>query len=142
VQFRSSRAMNTRRNVARRLEEEIANEGVPPRGNPVPSLEEDVNDDQVPVNPPPLTDGYIMDALIHMAQSITTQAQAITTQAQALMAHANRDTILRANQYVGTMESRLSDFTWMSPPAFYGPRLKKTPESSLMKPTRSFMLWG
>ena len=46
-------AMNTRRNAARRLEEEIANAGVPPCGDQVPPLENDVNDDQALVNPPP-----------------------------------------------------------------------------------------
>ena len=59
--------MNTRRNVARRLEEEIANAGVPPHGDQVPPLEEDVNDDQAPVNPYPLTDENIKDALFQMA---------------------------------------------------------------------------
>ncbi|TMX03162.1 hypothetical protein EJD97_017964 [Solanum chilense] len=44
--------MNTRRNVARRLEEEIANAGVPPHG-----------------------------AIITQAQAASTQAQAMTTQA-------------------------------------------------------------
>ena len=35
--------MNTRRNEAQRLEEEISNAGVPPRGDQVPPLEEDAN---------------------------------------------------------------------------------------------------
>ena len=48
--------MNTRRNTERRLKEEIANVGVPPRGDQVPSLEEEVNYDQATVNPPSLTD--------------------------------------------------------------------------------------
>ncbi|TMW83479.1 hypothetical protein EJD97_001585, partial [Solanum chilense] len=34
------------RNASRILKEEIANAGVPPRGDQVPHLEEDVNDDQ------------------------------------------------------------------------------------------------
>ena len=36
--------MNTRWNATRRVEEEIANAGVPPRGAEVPPLEKDVND--------------------------------------------------------------------------------------------------
>ncbi|XP_069148101.1 uncharacterized protein [Solanum lycopersicum] len=52
-------AKNTRRNATRRLEEEIVNAEVPPRGDQVPPLEEDVNDDQDPANPPPLTDENI-----------------------------------------------------------------------------------
>ena len=56
--------MNTRRNDARRHEEEIANEGDPPRGEHVPPLEEDANMEEAPVHPPPLTDGDIRAALI------------------------------------------------------------------------------
>ncbi|TMW99834.1 hypothetical protein EJD97_001873 [Solanum chilense] len=134
--------MNTRRNEARRLDEEIANAGAPPRGNQVPPLEEDVNDDQASVNPPPLTDGDIRAALLHMAQAITTQVQAVLTQAQAMTAQANREVVPRANQHVGSMTSHLRDFTTMNPPTFFGPRLMNTPKSSFIKSTRSFMLWG
>ena len=42
----------TWRNVACRLDEDIAYEGVPPRGNYVPPLEKVVNDDQAPTNLP------------------------------------------------------------------------------------------
>ena len=45
--------MNTRRNEARRLEEEIGNVGDPPRDDQVPLLKEGGNDDQASVNPPP-----------------------------------------------------------------------------------------
>ena len=71
--------MNTRRNVARRLEEETANAGAPPHGDQVPPLEEGDNDDQAPLNPPPLTDENIRIALLQMDHAITTQAQAATT---------------------------------------------------------------
>ena len=49
-------SMNTWRNAARRLEEEISNAGAPLRGKLVPPLEEDANVDQAPVDPPLLTD--------------------------------------------------------------------------------------
>ena len=71
--------MNTRRNVTRRLEEEIANAGAPPRDRQVPPLEEDANMEQAPANPPPLTDENIRIALLQMDHAITTQAQAATT---------------------------------------------------------------
>ena len=58
--------MNTRRNIARRLEEDIANVGFPSYGNQVPPLEEDVNNDQDPVNPPPLTDENIRAAFFQI----------------------------------------------------------------------------
>ena len=75
------KAINTQRNAARRLEEEIANGGVPLDGDQVPPLKEDDNDDQVPINLLLLTDGDIRAALFQMAQAITSQAQAVTTQA-------------------------------------------------------------
>ena len=82
--------MNTRRITARRLNEEIANAEVPPQGNQVPHLEEFANDDQGPVNPPPLTKGDIRDSLLQMSQSITTPTKAVTTQAQAMTTQDNR----------------------------------------------------
>ena len=48
--------MNTPRNAARWLEEEISNAGAPPHGEQVPPPEEDANVDQASVNYPPLTD--------------------------------------------------------------------------------------
>ena len=81
--------MNTRRNAELRLDKDISNTGAPPRGNQVPPLEEDVNDDQGPVNPPPLTKGDIRDSLLQMSQSITTPTKAVTTQAQAMTTQAN-----------------------------------------------------
>ena len=59
--------MNTRRNVARRLEEEIAIAGSPPRGYQVPLLEEKSNFEEALVNPLPLTDGDIRVSLIQLA---------------------------------------------------------------------------
>ena len=63
--------MNTRRNATRRLEKEISNVGASPCSEQVPPLEEDTNVDQAPVNPPPLTDGYIRVDLIQLAQAFT-----------------------------------------------------------------------
>ena len=37
----------------------MSNDGVPPRVDQVPRLEEDANDYKPPVNPPPLKDGDI-----------------------------------------------------------------------------------
>ena len=60
--------------------------GAPPRNYQAPPLDEYMNDDQAPSNPPPLTDGDIRAAFLHMDQAISTQAQASTTQAQAMTA--------------------------------------------------------
>ena len=118
-------SMNTRRNAARRLEEEVANAGSPPHDEQVPPLEEDANAEQAPVNPPPLTDGDIRETLLHMSQAITTQAQDVTTQAQAMTAQANREVVPRGNQHVSTMASRLRDFTRMNPPTFYDSKVEE-----------------
>ena len=61
--------MNTSRNVARILEEEVANLGVPPSSDQVPPLEEHVNDYQAPVNPPSLIDDGIRSSILHMDQT-------------------------------------------------------------------------
>ena len=58
---------NTRRNTARRLEEEISNAADPPHGDQVPPLEEDTDGDPTPVNPPHFTDCDIRAALIQLA---------------------------------------------------------------------------
>lgn len=66
--------MKSRRNVARKLEGESANAGVPPCRDKVPLLEDDVNDDKAPVNPPLLTDENKRATVFQMAQPTTTQA--------------------------------------------------------------------
>ena len=95
--------MNTRRNAARRLKDEIANAGAPPRGDQVPQLDEGSDIDQAPVNPPPLTNENIRTALLQMAQAITTQAQAATTQAQYMTVQTNWEVVPRHHQIVTTM---------------------------------------
>ena len=87
--------MNTRRNVARRLEEEIANMGVPPSGDQVPPLEEDVNDYQAPANPSHLTDENKRAALLKISQ--------------AMMSQSNSEVVPKENEQVSTMASCLRD---------------------------------
>ena len=86
--------MNTLRNAAQTLEDEIANAGAPPHGDQVPPLEKDVN---APVNPSPFTDDNIRASLFQMAQAITTQAQYATTQSQAMAVQANWEVVQREN---------------------------------------------
>ena len=78
--------MTTRREAARRVQEEIANVGappqdnqVPPQGNNAPPQEQVPLDGQASINPPAMTDGEIRSAFLSLAQFMTTQAQAITT---------------------------------------------------------------
>ena len=101
-------SMNTQRN-AERHKEEIANAGVPPRGEQVPPPEEDAKVDQAPVNRPPLTDENIRNVLIKMAQSITTQS-----------AQANLKVVPRPHKQVTAMAFCLWDFTRMNTPTFCG----------------------
>ena len=117
--------MNTRRNATWIIEEEIANAGVTPRGDKVPPLKRDDNDDKDPVNPPPLTDGDIRASLFQMYQDIITQEQAFTTQGQAMTDHANREIIPWANQQVATLDSCLRDFTTMNLPTFNGSKVEE-----------------
>ena len=55
--------MNTRRNAAGRLEEEVAKAGAPPHNDQVPLLKENANVDQALVNSQPMTEPEIRDIL-------------------------------------------------------------------------------
>ena len=113
------RSMNTRRNVAQRVEEEITNAGAPPHGEQVPPLEENANVDQALANTPPMTEVDMRAILDQMVQDMTTQAQAAMVEAQAMTTQANRDVAPCPHQKVTTMASRLRDFPRMKPPTFY-----------------------
>ena len=86
------------------------------------------------VNVAALTDGEVREALVQMAQSITTQAHAITSQ-------ATREGAPRENPHASTTASRLRDFTTMNPPVYYGSRLMRIHKSLWMSFTRFFVLW-
>ena len=62
--------MNTRRTVARRVGEEIADEGATPQGNRVPPQVKDAVNDQVSVNHPTMMNGEARAALFQNAQDI------------------------------------------------------------------------
>ena len=87
-----------------------------------------MNDDQAPINTISLTDGNIRATFLQMAQFNTTQAQAGSTQAQAMTTQANWEVITQANQHIGTMSSRLMDFTRMNPPSLYGSKVEEDPK--------------
>ena len=73
---------------------------------------QDAANDQVPVNPTTITDGWVREALLQMAEAITTLAQAITTQ-------TNREDVPCENKHVITLTSRLRDFTRMNPHMYF-----------------------
>ena len=120
--------MNTLWNAAWILEEDIANVGGPPYGDQLPHLDEDMNYYQALVSAPPLTDGDIRDAFLHMDLAITTQAQAATTKSQAMTAQANRQVVPRPNNQVSTMTFHLRNFTMINPPTFYGSKVEEDPQ--------------
>ena len=76
--------MNSRRTTAQRLDEYIGNAGFPPQCNEIPLFEEFSNDDQAPVSPPPLANGYISGAFLQMSQAIAFHSQSITTNVTTL----------------------------------------------------------
>ena len=65
--------MNTRRNVDRRLEEEVVDARAPSHDEKVPPLEENINIDQASTNPPPMTEVEMRVILVQMVQGMTTQ---------------------------------------------------------------------
>ena len=69
--------MTTRREAARRVEEDIAKARVPPQDNQAPLQEKAPTDDQDPFNPSVMNDGEIRMSLLNLEQAITTQAQVV-----------------------------------------------------------------
>ena len=73
--------MNTRRTTARRVREDVANEGVTPQGNQVPSQVQAAANDLVLVNPSAMTDGEVLEDLFQMSTATTFKPQSMTAQA-------------------------------------------------------------
>ena len=121
--------MTTRNAAARRVEEDLANVGVPPKYNQVPP-----QDNQVPpqvqtlVLPPPMTDGETWSTFLTLDQPIPTKEQAVSTQVHAMAAHANMEVEPCVQQNSSTMVSRLRDFTRMNPPMFFGSNVHEDPK--------------
>ena len=134
--------MNTQTNATRRLEQEISNTGVPPRGKKVPPLEEEANAKQASVDPPPLTNENIRTSLLQMDQTITIQAQVSTTQSKGMTAQENREVVPRPHQQVTTNVSRLRAFTRMNHPAFYGSKVDEDPQEFIDEVSKILMSMG
>ena len=65
--------MKTRRNAARRLEEEVANARTPPHDERVPPYKENINVEQEPDKPTRLTEAKMRAIHAQMSQAMTTQ---------------------------------------------------------------------
>ena len=66
---------------------------------------------QVCVNLAALTDREVREALVQMAQAITTHGKSITAQ-------ATREGSPRKNLHASTLARRVTDFTTMNPPVY------------------------
>ena len=126
--------MNTRI-AMRRVGKDIANMGAIPQGNQnAPKVQATAND-QVPVNPPVMTDAEVRAALFLIAQAINTQVQALTAQ-------ANMEVSPQEDQHVSTVASRLRDSTRMDPPKYFGLKVDEDPQDFLDEVYKIFLLWG
>ncbi|XP_069152730.1 uncharacterized protein [Solanum lycopersicum] len=97
--------MNTSRNNARKSFEDNFNEAVPP---------------QVPHNPQvSIEEGAMSNVDIRSAIHILTQV---------LATQVSRDARVQVNSNVNTNASRISDFTRMNSPTFYGSKVEEDPE--------------
>ncbi|XP_049365200.1 uncharacterized protein LOC125830025 [Solanum verrucosum] len=98
------------------MEEEIVNGRVPPQGPQA---------NQVPIDPPAMTNEKVRSDLLMMAQAVTTQAQ------------ANRGVETHMNPIVRTMASRWKYFVRMNPPIFlgskYAPSLVSNPRDEISR---------
>ena len=98
--------MNTRRNNARRVEEENVNEAVPP---------------QAPQNPQVPIEGVVMSNVKIRA--------AIHSLTQVLATTIGRDVRVQVNPNASTTASRIRDFTRMyESPTFFGSKVEEDPQ--------------
>jgi len=103
--------MNTRSAAARRVDEEIENEGVPPQGNQAPQGHQG---HQVPIEEEVMSNVEIRTAI----QSLT----------HVLVAQVTRDARVKANPHASTTASRIRDCTRMNPPTFFGSKVEEDPQ--------------
>ena len=120
--------MNTRRNVTRKIEEEVANEEASPHDELFPPLEEDANVEQALANPSTMMEAEMGTILSQMDQAMTIQVEAMKVQEQAMTTQANWDISPHPHQEVTTRASRLRDFSQMNPPTFYGTKANEDPQ--------------
>ncbi|XP_049348188.1 uncharacterized protein LOC125812755 [Solanum verrucosum] len=109
--------MNTRRTLARRVEEEVVNEGFPRQGDQGLQGDQVPQEKEVPVVPSDMTNEEIRSAFLTLAQVMTAQV--------------NRDVGPRVNANESTVTSKLRDFVRMNPPIFLGSRAGEDPQEFL-----------
>ena len=98
---------------------EAHDEQASPQENEVPQIEQYPINGQIPVVPPPMTDGEIRAAFINLSQAITSKANNVTSQVQVMTSQVNREVGPQVPQHSSTMASRLRDFTRMNPHMFF-----------------------
>ena len=127
--------------MTQRLEEEVANAELLPNNEQVPPLEENVNGNQAPANPSPMTEAVMRSILAQIAQAINTESQATSVQAQFMTAKANRDIAPPPHQQVTTRASNLRESSRMNPSTFYGSKVYKDPQEFIVRYTRYYIIW-
>uniref|UniRef100_M1DU93 Gag-pol protein n=1 Tax=Solanum tuberosum TaxID=4113 RepID=M1DU93_SOLTU len=116
----ASQDMNTTVNPGR-MEEEIVNEGFHPQGLQGSQVILGNQGNQVPVDPPAMTNEEVRSALYMMAQAVSTQAQAMTVQ-------ENRGLEANVNPNVSTKASCLRDFVRMNTLIFLRSKVGDDPQ--------------
>ena len=111
---------------SRRVEEYLANAGVPPIGNKDhPQEGQSPKGNQAPIIAQPMTDGYIRVDIATLSQDTTTKSQEIASQAKAMTAPANRGVGPRAQQNFNTIASFLRDIKRMNTEMFLGVKVNE-----------------
>ncbi|TMW91575.1 hypothetical protein EJD97_014155 [Solanum chilense] len=105
---------------ARRVEEEVLNEGVPPLDKQVPQ------DEQVPI-----TNQRNEDLVVPPYMTNEKVRGSLFTLSQAMMSPTNKYVGLRVNALENTMTSRLRDFVRMNPSTFLDSEVREDPQEFL-----------
>ncbi|TMX02342.1 hypothetical protein EJD97_021900 [Solanum chilense] len=112
--------MNTRRTVARRVEEKDVNDEKPPQVEQVPQGDKVLiveGGNNIPMVPPELTNRDIREVLLSFARSVTTKV--------------NLSMDPRVNVMESPMTSRLGDFVRMKPLIFLVSKIGEDPQEFL-----------
>lgn len=113
--------MNTRRENARRVEEENVNQRVP-QGNQAPQS------NQAPVDPSAMSNDEVKSTFQMLAHPLEAQAN-------SYIGH-------HVNPNMSTVASRLRDFGRMNPHEFLGSKVEEDPQRFIDEVSKYLMLWG